>query len=230
VSYAGAATNIIGGELQGWASVLEKRAMFDEFRKEQARQQGYRDQGAGLFQGFLQQASPANAQKLLTSGKAQREQSYQDLANVPLAPQTPTMQSTSAPRDAAWADMRGQARAGLGAYGDWAFKETINNIQNQEALKQLSSFASGTAGVFPYKMYGAQHSQDDLAMIGAAISSIGGGAANFSQYNQSPQQTGPGGVQNFGSLPLNSQLSYNQGYNYYNNPYSPGYVPPGTFE
>ena|SRR5437899_6291970 len=188
MSYVGAAANIVGGELQGWASVLEKKAMFDEFQKEQARQQGYRDQGANLFQGFLKTGGSDAASQYLQTGKAQREQSYRDVADIPLAPTSvPISQSSSPTRDKAAVAIRGQERAGLGAYGDWAFKENINNILNQESLKQLTNFAGGTAGVFPYKMYGAQHSLDDLAMIGAAISSIGGGAANYAQFAQSPQ-------------------------------------------
>src|SRR5437899_7967906 len=188
MSYVGAAANIVGGELQGWASVLEKKAMFDEFQKEQARQQGYRDQGANLFQGFLKTGGSDAASQYLQTGKAQREQSYRDVADIPLAPTSvPISQSSSPTRDKAAVAIRGQERAGLGAYGDWAFKENINNILNQESLKQLTNFAGGTAGVFPYKMYGAQHSLEDLAMIGAAISSIGGRATNYAQFTKSPQ-------------------------------------------
>ena len=231
MSYAGAAANVVGGEMQGWASVLDKQAMFKAYKEELARQQAYRDEGAKLFQGDLNQSRPSYAQSQLDLGRSQREQSYSDIGRIPLSStSSPTQTSTSAKRDKAFTQMRGQERATLGSYSDWALKQTLNNIQNQEALRQLSNFAAGTAGIFPLKMYKAQHEWDALAEAGAAISSIGGGAANYAQFAQAPQQTGPGGVQNWSSLPLNSQLMYSQGYNYYNNPYSQGYVAPGTFE
>lgn len=192
MSYAGAATNIIGGELQGWANVLAKQNMFDTYKRELAQQQQFRDQGAGLFQGFLGQAGPQAAATEMSQGRQAREKSYQDVAATPLSTFTPpTEQSTSSARDKAAVNMRGQERATLGAYSDWQLRQTLNDIQNREALKQLASFAGGQAGIFPLQMYKAQHSQDTLAQIGAAISSIGGGAANYAQFSQSPQFSQP---------------------------------------
>jgi len=233
MAYAGMVTSAVGGELQAWAAVLEKHAMFKEFQKEMARQQEYRDRGAKIFQGILGQNTPATAEATMKTGRATREKSYEDVGNVPLSVAPTTSAATTSPgarRDKATMQMRGQARARLGAYSDWQLKQTLDNIQNQEALQQLSSFAGGTAGVFPYKMYEAQHSLDTLAMTGAAISSLGGGAANYGQFSQQPDQQGPGGVQNWSTLPMNSKIDYQRMYNYYNDPYSRGYVAPGTYE
>jgi hypothetical protein len=198
MSYAGAAANIIGGELSGWANLLERNAMFDEYKQELARQAEYAKQGAGIVQGATQQAGSVEAGKEMAQGAGERRAAYKDVNATPLSVvPAPSSDGGKAPsggdggggsaRDQEWAQMRGAARATLGSYGDWQLRQTLNDIQNKESLNQVINFAGGTAGVYPYRAYQAQHSQDDLAMIGAAISSIGGGAANYSQFAQQPQ-------------------------------------------
>lgn len=202
MSYVGAAANIVGGELQGWASVLDKQAMFDAYKEELGRQQGYKSQAGAIADKAISQSGADEAQKDINASAGDRRQMYQDINNVPLGLTTPNMTSSSAARDDAYLQMRGASRAMLGAYGDWALHQTLNDIQNKEALRQVVNFAGGEAGVYPYRAYQAQHSMDDLAMVGAAISSIGGGGANYAQYAQapgvntaSPTSAGGGGFQ-----------------------------------
>jgi len=182
MSYAGAAANVVGGELQGWASVLDKWAMQKAFSDEMARQAAYQRQGTGAFTQGLMGATPGVVQQQLGQGAQNREQQY---ARINQAPLGFGMQTT--PRDQANAALLGQGRAQQGAYSDMGLQQMINQLNTQRQLNQISNFAKGTAGVFPYRMYEAQHSMDDLAMIGAAISSIGGGAANYAQFAQAPQ-------------------------------------------
>lgn len=193
MSYAGAAANIVGGELQGWASVLDKSAMNQVYQDALKKQQGFVKQGADQMQAILGNSGSDAAGKDLETGAANRKQQYANADAIPMGLNVPTQKSYSDSSDQAWARMRGQARATLGAYGDWALNTSLNNITNQEGIRQIANFASGDASVVPYQLYAAQHSNDDLAMVGAAISSIGGGAANYAQYASSPGQSVGGG-------------------------------------
>ena len=58
---------------------------------------------------------------------------------------------------------------------------------------------------------------DALAMIGQAISSIGGGSANYMQYAQMPQQQ-----QNYGQLMYNPQMGYQYSLGSPGNSWTPG--------
>lgn len=185
------ATNIIGGEMQGWANVLDKQAQLQAFTDEQGRQQGFRDQGGQIMQGAIPGQGARQAQADLDAGAANRRALYNTVDATPMSFAQPYQQGTGSARDAAWASMRGAARANLGAYNDWALNNTLRSIQTQESIKRLADTAAGDAGVYPYKAYQAAHSNDDLAMIGAAIQSIGGGAANYAQFSQAPQPRQP---------------------------------------
>lgn len=188
MSYAGAAANIVGGEMQGWASVLDKQAMGKAFTAEQNRQQGYADQAKGVMTQEVPLQGAGQAGMDLAQGAQDRQALYTSLGKIPLTMSSggPPQGARQAKLDQAYSTMRGQTRARLGAYSDWALNEALRSIQTQESLRQVSNFAQGTASVFPYKMYEAQHSYDDLAMAGAAISSIGGGAADYAKYASAP--------------------------------------------
>jgi hypothetical protein len=192
MSYVGMAANVVGGELQGWASVLDKQNMYDAYKKQLGTQAGYRDQALGQFGSNVNQFGSDQAERSLSTGTAARTNAYNQEAKVPLGFKAPYQQSSSDGRDQMFLADRGAARAALGAYGDWALSNTLNDIQNKESLRRIIDAAKGESKVYQYDAYKAQHSNDDLAMIGAAISSIGGGSVNFSQYNQQPQQAGSG--------------------------------------
>lgn len=189
----GMATNIAGGEIQKWAALMERQAMFEEYQKEQARQGAYAKQAQGDFGQGLQQAGAQVAGQQLGQGASDRMAAYDKIGRVPLAVNQPTRLSSSPSRDQANARLLGQGRANLGSYSDWGLKQAMNNLNTGRKLDQTTNFAGGTASVFPYRQYAAQHSQDTLAMIGQAISSIGGGAANYAQYAQQPSGGQPGG-------------------------------------
>lgn len=218
MAWAGMAANIVGGELQGWAAVLERNAMFDRFKQQQAQQQEFRQRGENLFNTFTQNQGADFAKTDLKKSAADRANQYADVLGVPMAISLPYQESRSPKRDVAWANMRAGQRATIGSYGDWALHRTLNDIQNREAIRMLTDQAAGQASLFPYQMYQAQHSQDTLAMIGAAISSIGGGAANYAQYAQGPQQAqqGPQGPY---PTPGNSSFDPSRGPSSYGTPY-----------
>lgn len=213
MSYAGAATNIVGGEMQKWAALTERQAMFDEYKKEQARQAGYAQQAQGQFAGGLANAGASAAQTQLGQGAQDRSAAYQKIGQVPLAVSQPSGQSNSPQRDLANAALMGRNRAAMGSYSDWGQKQMLNNLNTSRAEDQTTNFAGGIASVFPYREYQAQHSQDFLAMMGQAISSIGGGAANYAQYAQAPQ----GGQQSANGYGAGGYYPYGQQYSGYSN-------------
>ena len=184
----GIGTSVVGGELQGWAALLDKWAMQKAYQDEAARQQGFAQQGVGIFGGALGQSTPGAMQQGLQQGAQQRQQAYNDIGNVPLGSGFNPQSSYKGGADTAYTNMLGGARAQQGAYSDWALQQSINNLRNQQALQQVESFAGGQArNVFPLQMYAAQHANDAMAAIGQAISGIGGAAANYAQlYGQQP--------------------------------------------
>jgi len=187
MSYAGMAANVVGGEMQKWAALAERAEMFKKYKEEQARQAGYAKTARGQFEGGLANAGAPAAQQQLAQGSQDRQAAYAKIGQVPLAVNQPTSLSNNAQRDLANAALMGQNRANLGSYSDWGQKQMLNNLNTGRAMDQTTNFAGGTASVFPYRMYQAQHSKDFLDMMGKAISSLGGGATNYSQYAQAPQ-------------------------------------------
>lgn len=190
MSYVGAITNVVGGEISGWAAMLARDAMYKSYLHEQARQKGYADQAGKVMGQAIPQSGPEQAQRDMAQGYGERMGDYKTLESTPLS-----VGGGGGPtaRDQAFGDQVAQNRARLGSYGDWGLQKSIRDLQTQQKLNQITNFAGGTASVYPYRQYQAQHSADQLAMIGAAISSIGGGAANYAQYAQGPNVQ-PGGV------------------------------------
>jgi len=211
------ATNIVGGEISGWAALLEKWAMQDQYEQELKRQAAFRDQALGQFNTRVGTAGAATAQDQMAQGAANRMAMYNAIQATPSALQVKSQPRGNPARDAATAQMLGQDRANLGKYSDWGLQQTIQNLNTQRALAAIESKAGGQAGVYPYRMYDAQHSQDTLSQIGQAISSIGGGSANYSSSDSTPQgdpATGGAypGVDNSGSLPYGLGASMGQDY------------------
>jgi hypothetical protein len=207
-----AGSNIIGGELQGWASILEQQAMKDAYRNQIGLQQQYKNQALANLGQRLGSADALTAAQQIGQGASQRQANYATLNNLPLSPITPGSQGRALPQAQLYSNLLGNARANLGGYGDWQFQQGLSDINTQRALNQILSSAKGQASVFPYTMYDAQHSQDTLAMIGAAIQSIGGAAGNYMQYAQSPAGSGSNQQQPFFYDPYTGQVTdYYQG-------------------
>ena len=116
------------------------------------------------------------------------------------------------------AQLFGGQRAALGSYGDWLQKQYLRNQDTQRQLNQVSSFAGGAASIFPLQMYKAQHSMDDLAAVGQAISSLGGAATSFgSLYGSSPNSNNLNNNPNLSGM-FQGPLLDASGQQSYNNP------------
>jgi len=168
--------NIIGGQLQGWASLLDKWSMEDAFNEEIARQARFQKQAAGAVAGQLGGPTGVGSQ----GAQAQLGQAFQDRTKaygavdaVPLSVKDKGM----SPRDAARSALMGRQRANLMKYGDWQFGQKMGNLKTGRQLDQITNFAGGESRVFPYRMYDAQHAWDVLAEIGSSISAASSGAA-----------------------------------------------------
>lgn len=184
----GMAAQIVGTELQGWAALLDKWAMGDVYNQERATQKGFTDQAGALFNQRLQGAGADAAGQQMKEGAQSRQAAYQSVNATPLSISAAPLNSLQNARNSAYSSLLGQQRAKLGSYGDWLQNQWLANQQTNRGLGQITNFARGQAGnVFPLQMYAAQHSMDDLAAIGQAISSLGGGGTNFSSlFNSSP--------------------------------------------
>jgi len=167
------ATNIIGGELQGWAAILAAKEMNKQFNKEMKRQRGFQSEGMKEFYGYAPRLSRETTEGELTKGKGEREQLYSSLEAVPVR----GFEGSDA--DSQRAALMGSERAANNAYGDWQAQQGIDAARYQQNVNRIIDKAGGSARVFPYAMNAAQHSWDQLAAVGQAISSIGGGAANY---------------------------------------------------
>lgn len=200
MSYAGAAAGVVGGFMQSVAATMESQAMFQAFQAELARQHGYNDQAYGAFLGSLPGQSAESANDQITQGQDQRMQSYGQLQATPLV--AGGSANSLGANDAAALNLSDASRSRVGGYGDWKVDQTISNIKTQDQLNKISNFAAGTASVFPYQMYAAQHSQDELDMWGKAISSIGGGSF-------SPSASAPSGAT--GSPSSSQMAAFNAG-------------------
>lgn len=245
-----AATNIVGGELQGWAALLDKWAMQKQFQNEARLQGQYANQAGGVLYGTppsgrviggtgtlnvqpnnpsltndlgaIGQSTPEYARGQIQQGAANRRQAYSDIANVPLGGGFSAQSHYNPGADNAYLGLVGDARARLGGYSDWALQQSINNLRNQQALNQVSSFAGGQAkNVFPLQMYAAQHANDALAAVGQAISSIGGAAGNYAQLYDSGPSTPS--YSTFGSGPYPTYTPSQGYYDAYGN-----YIPAGA--
>ena len=162
--------------------------MGDALRREMERQQGYRNEALGAFQPGTTQRGAETAETQIQQGAQHRQGLYDTVGSA----QFGTKPAATA-RDQASYKLKGMARARLGGYSDWALDQMIANIRVQDQLNKISNFAGGTAQVFPYRMFDAQHSADDLAMVGGLISSIGGSAPAWGQMFGSAPKTGSAG-------------------------------------
>lgn len=180
----GGAFNAIGGIIQGIAANRAKKDMQRQLNKELERQARYQQQAFGGFEGYVPSLGVETARQQLKKGVDRRLAEYAVLKDTPL--DTEQAPAVTAARDSAYYDLAGNSRAKYGSYADWQLEQAIARIRQQNELNKISDFSRGTASVFPYKMYDAQHSEDGLNFLGSAISSLGGAAANWAQLAQKP--------------------------------------------
>lgn len=177
----GAAANIVGGEIQGWAAIMAQKEMKRAYERELRRQGKFRKEGTKdtLFP-HIDTLGAENANRMMAEAAMGRMQGY-DAIN----------QNVGSAEDQAYLRLAGATRAANRGYGDWQNDQAINNVRLQDKINRIISKAGGRAAVFPLVMQDAQHSWDQLAAVGQAISSIGGSAANYAQLmNSQPQQGG----------------------------------------
>lgn len=181
------ALQAIGGVLQSVAAEQAQEKMNQAFADMLARQQRYAQQSFGTLEGALPGMGVENARAQMAQGQAQRENLYSQLMGTPTSATGPAMTG----RDSAFGQSTGQARAKLGSYSDWQLMQHINNIRTQNELNKISNFSQGWASLLPLQLNQAQHSQDELAMFGSLISSLGGGASSFGNLYGGPQSAQP---------------------------------------
>jgi len=175
----GAGTNIIGGAIKAAAAAMAQQKAFEEFQAEQARQTGYANEAGGQWRTSLQGATADTARQQMEAGRQQRLMNFANVAQVQLQPggsHAMTMQ------DNAKLGAMSKSRARLGSYSDWALEQTLRDIKTQQELNRITSFAGGTAGVFPYKEDAALHAYDWLALIGNSIQQVGGAGGDTMDY------------------------------------------------
>lgn len=175
---AGAAASVLGGIIKTIAANQAKHAMEKAFKNELNRQGGYRQEAFGHLQGAFPTYGVETARQQMAAGQAHREGLYGDVGNLSFSAEQPSGFGPSE-SDKANLQMAGNARAKLGSYSDWQLDQMINRIRVNDELNRINDFARGTAEVYPYRMYDAQHSADDLAFLGDLISSVGGAAGAF---------------------------------------------------
>lgn len=186
-SGVGAGAAIVGTELQGWAALLDKWAMQDAYQKQAQLQGQYRQQATQAFNTGLAGMGSDQAAKDLSVGAQNRQSQYAQANATPLSVQGSPLSGLLNARVQAAAQLSGGQRATLGSYGDWLQNQYMRNQNTNRQLNQISNFAGGSASVFPLQMYAAQHSMDDLAAVGQAISSLGGAAGNYMNlYGSTP--------------------------------------------
>src|SRR4029077_12996127 len=161
---ASAAGNVIGGQLQGWASLMDKWVMQDAYAEELHRQGRYQRQASDVFNTQLAGAGSAGAAPQMAAAYGDRLGNYQSIGATPLGV-TPPYQRGAGARDAATVNMMGSDRANLNKYADWLFNQKLQNLKTGRKLDEITNFASGTSRVFPYRMYDAQHACDVLSEI-----------------------------------------------------------------
>lgn len=198
----GAGTQIIGGEMQGWAALLAKWKMADALQKAYNVQAQHRGEAMRTVLPAIKGSGREQATKDMTEGAAHRTAGYEAAAGVP---SSFDKRGGASETDKAQGRMRGQSRAKLGAYNDWSLNQMLRDIKLGNTLNQISSFAGGDASLVPYDMYEAQHKYDWLSQIGQAISSIGGGATDMAKFSQMPQGGAmPGGGGGGGGFDMQS--------------------------
>lgn len=186
MSYGGAALKLVGGAIQTAAAARANAEMEREYKREMARQGQYAAAAQQVFYPRIGASSAEQAGQDLATNTANREAQYGKVGQTQLGsnPESSAYQA----RDQAALDLAGRQRAALGSYGDWQHNLGVGNQAAQRGLNTASNFAGTWAqSVFPYEMWGAQHSQDNMAFWGSVVGSLGGIMGDM-QY---PNQTAP---------------------------------------
>lgn len=197
MSYVGMATSMVGGIMQSIAASMENSAMQHAFNQEMRQQLGFSGQEFGQWVGDLPSQGSEAAGRAIDSGAQKAQGMYGQVNNMPLlAGGGGGSASPYASTDNAALQQAGSARARIGGLSDWQLGRAIDDLKTKDAINRINFRSQGQAQLFPYKMYNAQHSQDELDFWGKTISSIGNSGAGAALSTNSPPTTttGPSGA------------------------------------
>lgn len=179
----GMALSALGGVLQSVAAEQAQEKANQVFQDMLMRQQRLGQQAYQTWETGAQHMGVETARDQMAQGQAQRENLY---SQVDATSSSPTGPGANA-RDSAFGKASGAARAKLGSYSDWQVMQGLERIRTQNELNKISNFSKGWESVLPLQIQDAEHSQDELAFWGNLLSSVGGGAANFSSTHNAGQ-------------------------------------------
>lgn len=166
-----------GGLMQNVAGNLAQDKMNRVFQREVDNQNRYRNESFGRWQQNAPMLGVEQAATDLQQGQDRRKEAYDLVDQSPLG-----IGEQQTGRGQIQFDLSGDNRAKLGAYSDWRLNGAIRQIRLQDELNRISNFSAGDASVLPGLMSDAQHSQDELAMWGKIIGSLGGAAGSFGAF------------------------------------------------
>lgn len=195
MSYIGAAANVVGGAMQAIAASMENAAMQQAFNQEMRQQLGLSSQAYGQWMAGLPGQSEASAENSINAGAKKAQTLYGGINSTPLLANGGDT-SPYASTDRAAIQQSGVASSKLSGLSDWGINKMINDIKTNDAINRINFRSQGLASLFPYKMYNAQHSQDELNFWGKAISSIGGGGAPLNTDSPPPSMAEMKGASN----------------------------------
>ncbi len=164
----------VGSVMQNVAGNIAQEKMKQVFQREMDNQNRYRNESFGQWQQNAPLQGVEQAGVDLGQGADRRNQAYSQINQSPLG-----IGEQQTGRGQINFDLAGNNRANLGAYSDWKLNGAIRQIRLQDELNRISNFSAGDASVLPGLMNDAQHSQDELAMWGKIIASLGGAAGSF---------------------------------------------------
>ena len=191
----------LGSGIQAAAAAEAQRKMNETFQNALAQQQRYSQQSFGTLEGALPGMGVENARAQMAQGQSQREGLYNQLMGSATSATGPQMSA----RDTAFGQSSGAVRAKLGSYSDWELMQHLNNIRTQNELNKISNFSQGSASLLPLNLQDAQHSQDELALFGSMLGSLGGSIGNYG--SSAPQTYNLNGM-------INNGYGVSSGYDY----------------
>lgn len=195
MSAAGVAgwTGAIGSAFQQRAALEAEKAASYKQLEEMNRQKEYAQRAQNVITESAKFKGSDNAAELRKQGEANRLQAFDQVGRYNLfggpaqvQPGAPTMLAHDVLRN----NTSKKNRAVLGSYGDWALRDMIQNIQVQNELNRIGSFAGGSANVIaPAEINAALHSADTWKIVGGTIA----GAGNVIGATMAGKDTSPSG-------------------------------------
>lgn len=164
----GAAAAAGGGALNYFGARQARKALDAAIQKEYRRQGKLRQEALEQLQGHLPTLGAESAQGQIQAGQANREQAYDEAADLRFGQDDPTSAIGQAQLN-----MLGQNKARQGGYQDWLLDQGIADIRARSELNRIANFASGSANALSSELARAQNAGAGLRAAGSAISGAG---------------------------------------------------------